>query len=404
MWAQPDFWPFINRSYSSNPWPLRGKNQFWPGEPINATIGIAPGFEAYEWRRNGTLITNAISNQIQVTGIGVYDARVKRDGVWSDWSRVPVPIKGNDYRIEAEDWTAMSGVQAQITSDVDGNLNVTSINNGDWMDYAIAPYLPGTYTLKLRVAAANSGGKLQILIDNSLVKTIDVPRTFGNQTWQTVTTTLPLSAGQKTIRIRSNATTTFNFNWMEFSMAVESPLPVKFVYFNASCENAGGVALRWRTAMELNTNKFSVERSTDGAHWIEVGSVAAAGQSSQERSYVFSDKTPASDNFYRIVEYDFDGKVTVSSIVRSSCASRTEITLYPNPNSGRSTLNMVFKQATNVVIDIMDSKGAIIEQKKLILLEGANSVPIDLSSFAKGFYTVTVQYNGEVKSLKMIKN
>ena len=91
-WLQPDFWPFMLRAYSSNPWPLTGRTKFCPGDNINVTIGLAPGFAAYQWRFNGSVINGATSNSIQAKQPGTYDARVQRNGIWSDWSRTPVQI------------------------------------------------------------------------------------------------------------------------------------------------------------------------------------------------------------------------------------------------------------------------------------------------------------------------
>ncbi|HVU56509.1 MAG TPA: fibronectin type III domain-containing protein [Puia sp.] len=90
-WAEPDFWPFCNRAYGANPWPLHGQVQFCPGVTPRDTIGVAPGFDAYQWRKNGVAIAGN-SNWIIVTDYGTYDCRVQRNGIWSDWSRTPVVI------------------------------------------------------------------------------------------------------------------------------------------------------------------------------------------------------------------------------------------------------------------------------------------------------------------------
>lgn len=91
-WKMTDFWPFQLRAYASNPWVLNGRTKFCPNDTIRVTMGVAPGFEAYQWRYNGSIINNATSNTITATKVGVYDARVKRNGIWSDWSRTPVEI------------------------------------------------------------------------------------------------------------------------------------------------------------------------------------------------------------------------------------------------------------------------------------------------------------------------
>ncbi|MHA4808118.1 fibronectin type III domain-containing protein [Flavitalea flava] len=90
-WAEPDFFPFCNRAYMSNPWTLFGRTQFCPGDPINVTIGVAPKQDAYQWRKDGVLLS-AITNSITATTTGTYDCRVQRNGIWSDWSHIPVVI------------------------------------------------------------------------------------------------------------------------------------------------------------------------------------------------------------------------------------------------------------------------------------------------------------------------
>ncbi len=91
-WLLPDFFPFLLRAYSANPWALFGKTKFCPGDNIDATLGLAPGFNAYQWRLNGNIISGATSQTLHVTQTGTYDARVKRNGIWSDWSRIPIQI------------------------------------------------------------------------------------------------------------------------------------------------------------------------------------------------------------------------------------------------------------------------------------------------------------------------
>ncbi len=92
-WSEPDFFPFVVRAYKSNPWPLTGRTEFCPEDEINVTIGLTPGFTAYQWQRNGMIINGADSNTIVVKDTGTYSARVKRSSTWSDWSPIPVQIK-----------------------------------------------------------------------------------------------------------------------------------------------------------------------------------------------------------------------------------------------------------------------------------------------------------------------
>ena len=91
-WALPTFWPWVDSAYQSNPWPLYNRTMFCPGDNIKVTIGLVPGLDGYQWRRNDTIIAGAITDSIIVTQPGKYDARVLRGQNWSDWSHAPVVI------------------------------------------------------------------------------------------------------------------------------------------------------------------------------------------------------------------------------------------------------------------------------------------------------------------------
>ena len=91
-WLEPNFWPYVNNAYLSNPWPLYDQTMFCPGSNIHVTLGIVPGLNGYQWRRNDTIIAGAVTDSIVVSQPGTYDARVLRGQNWSDWSHVPVVI------------------------------------------------------------------------------------------------------------------------------------------------------------------------------------------------------------------------------------------------------------------------------------------------------------------------
>lgn len=94
-WAEPDFVPFMNRNNILTPWPLGGRSEFCPGDPVNITAGIPPGFAAYEWQKDGVTIQGATSNSINITALGTYSVRVRRTagGAWSEFSPIPLVVK-----------------------------------------------------------------------------------------------------------------------------------------------------------------------------------------------------------------------------------------------------------------------------------------------------------------------
>lgn len=65
-----------------------------------------------------------------------------------------------------------------------------------------------------------------------------------------------------------------------------NPLPIELVDFNAKSENEI-VRLNWSTALEINNDYFTIERSINLKDWMEIGRVQGAGNSTIINSYAF---------------------------------------------------------------------------------------------------------------------
>ncbi|HEX5655111.1 MAG TPA: T9SS type A sorting domain-containing protein [Chitinophagaceae bacterium] len=181
-------------------------------------------------------------------------------------------------------------------------------------------------------------------------------------------------------------------------------LPVQFVFFNANCESEQ-VLLRWRTAQELNSSHFSIERSNDAIHWTEIGSLPSAGTSNSEKSYSFADNNLLPKSYYRIAQFDLDGKVQYSEMISSSCSSSDIFNLWPNPVRDLAYISVVTPGESQAIVRVFDSKGSLVKLKKLALVAGSNLFTVDLQALANGVYTVSVEWSsGQMKkALQVLK-
>ena len=125
----------------------------------------------------------------------------------------PLPIPG---KIEAEDYTAMLGVQTETTTDIGGGKNVGFLDTGDWMSYSVSILKAGKYTLEVRSAAKELDGKLEVYIDNVLNKSITLPKTGDWQIWKTTVETMDVTAGTHELKIKI-VDGGFNLNWLNFT-------------------------------------------------------------------------------------------------------------------------------------------------------------------------------------------
>ncbi len=125
------------------------------------------------------------------------------------------PTPATPTKIEAENYSAQSGIQTESCSE--GGLNVGFIDFNDWMEYAINPSSAGTYKFTFRLASAQSGAQFQIKSGDTVLSTVNAPNTGGFQSWQSIEVTgVTLTAGSQIIRLQSSASSYWNINWFEF--------------------------------------------------------------------------------------------------------------------------------------------------------------------------------------------
>ena len=188
------------------------------------------------------------------------------------------------------------------------------------------------------------------------------------------------------------------------SSPLAGPLPVQFTVYHAVCQQ-DRVMILWETAQEEGTSRFDVEKSTDGIHWNAIGELPAAGNSSAPKSYSFADMDPSQNNFYRIAEYDADGRVYYTGVFRSACDISDKISIWPNPFQENVFINIFSNTESIVNISIFDSKGALVKKQKANLLKGTNQLEVDMATMTNGIYSMYLEWNHgqSTKAVQILK-
>jgi hypothetical protein len=127
--------------------------------------------------------------------------------------------------------------------------------------------------------------------------------------------------------------------------AVNSPLPIELVSFNASLKS-DIVELDWTTASELNNDFFTIERlNEEDDMFDQIATIKGSGTINEARSYQAYDFVPnIGKNYYRLKQTDFDGQFSYSKIVMVDFIETGEIVnIYPNPVN-QQTLTIEVKQ------------------------------------------------------------
>ncbi|KIC01751.1 carbohydrate-binding protein [Flavobacterium sp. JRM] len=129
------------------------------------------------------------------------------------------PTTPSSTLIQAENYSAMSGIQVETTTDTDGGSNVGYTDTGDWMAYNNINFpTTGAYLIEYRVASAVNGAKISSDLNAGTIPlgNVTIPNTGGWQNWQTVSQTVNVNAGTYNfgIYIQSSGV---NINWIKIT-------------------------------------------------------------------------------------------------------------------------------------------------------------------------------------------
>jgi beta-glucanase (GH16 family) len=118
--------------------------------------------------------------------------------------------------IEAEDYSDMSGIQIEASTDTGGGFNVGYIDSGDWLEFSIDVAETGNYLVEYRLASQGGSDGFQTLVGGIQLDSQSVSDTGGWQSWVTNSASVNLSDGEQTLRINSVGNN-WNLNWIRFT-------------------------------------------------------------------------------------------------------------------------------------------------------------------------------------------
>ncbi len=109
-------------------------------------------------------------------------------------------------------------------------------------------------------------------------------------------------------------------------------LPVSLIAFDAQARGKQAL-LTWQTADDRATDRYEVERSSDGYSYQPVGGVKANGTAT-EKTYELYDIAPFTGlNYYRLAIIGTDGSKSRSAVrtLQFVAGDAAKVTIYPNP-------------------------------------------------------------------------
>jgi len=188
------------------------------------------------------------------------------------------------------------------------------------------------------------------------------------------------------------------------AVTVACTLPVKLLYFKGEIVGQTNM-LNWKTATEVNSEVFLIERSDDGMYFKTIGTQTAAGNSNIVLNYNFIDKTPNIKHYYRLRLVDKDGSFEYSNVVvlERQTEVSTITSLYPNPTSHSISLSYTTTTDGLTGISIVDALGRQVFYTKETKVAGLYTVNIDLADLPSGVYFLTLEEGSRRIVRKIVK-
>lgn len=218
-----------------------------------------------------------------------------------------------------------------------------------------------------------------------------------NRTGSSITISAPDSPGEynytaKSTRSGCSAKSTSKV------VPVARALPVKLIGFTATKEGEQA-QLAWSTSEEVNSDKFNVERSTDGKKWARIGSLPAAGDVlNTVTRYNFTDSDPVpGENLYRLKMVDRDQTFSYSRIVSLNFKTTSVVSTYPNPASDKVMIAASDWESVRTV-RIVNNAGQVVYSSD------KPQQDIDIQGLASGSYVIgLVRENGTQENVRFVK-
>jgi hypothetical protein len=292
--------------------------------------------------------------------------------------------------------------------DIDGNSNLYEFDQISAGTGATANY--ATLNPNISITQVSPGTFFGIDIDGINQTGVDTTAlgnmfTVTNTNVSSFTAKLGISttSAQQSLRL-------FSLYTKGFVYPTGQTLPVVMESFTATLNNnLQKAALKWSTASETNLNYFSVERSTDGIHFSQVGMVFALGNTTVKTDYAFTDNVTgiqASVVYYRLNIVDADGKSHYSDVRMIKLSGKTDnviaISAYPNPVVNNINVTIPANwQNQKVLYEIFSANGNRAFQKQVT--ESSQTESLNMTTMAPGMYVVKVSCNAQVSVQKIIK-
>lgn len=194
-----------------------------------------------------------------------------------------------------------------------------------------------------------------------------------------------------------------------FQTTVAGPLPVGLLDFDAKLLDRGinaKVDLTWTTTLEINADRFIIERSKNATDWEEYTSVKAKGNSNTNLDYQTFDTEPFTGrSYYRLKQMDIDNSFSYSNVRSVNNGTSTDINVFPNPATDEVNVQYTLEREAMIEVKLLTMQGRVAKSLTLKSTKGTHVAKMNVIELANGLYELSVYQNSKlINTTKIHKN
>ena len=179
-------------------------------------VAAGDGFYKIIARHSGRIVEVAGASTANGANVQQWDDNGQTCG---QWKLITTTTTQTTTLIQAENYSAMNGIETEATTDSGGGLNVAYTDTGDWLAYNSINFpTTGSYLIEYRIASGVTGARISSDLNGGtiILGEVAIPNTGGWQNWQTVTQTVTVNAGTYNfgIYIQNSGV---NINWIRIT-------------------------------------------------------------------------------------------------------------------------------------------------------------------------------------------
>ncbi|MEO5591685.1 MAG: T9SS type A sorting domain-containing protein, partial [Chitinophagaceae bacterium] len=213
---------------------------------------------------------------------------------------------------------------------------------------------------------------------------------FTSQGTSRTLSVTPLATGSFTYYVNDSLSPKTTCIADTFQLQVTSSLAVSVINYNAFLKNKK-VFVDWTTTQEVNSDYFTIERSSNGRDYEMIMVISGKGDSNTPTNYEFIDNDPLPGiSYYRLTATDKDGDKKIAGVKSvNNIVNSFSMVIQPNPavNNEVNTVIQSAKKQT-VKVKVYTTSGTEVYSKQVEVQAGSNPWRFNL---AGGVYIISAE-------------